>query len=394
MGLVQIGGFVTRCGQMVRCCAGFLLLTSGMFLASAGAQTGGRMKQVGIWDPVLGMVGFTITVPADWVVEGAILRSEICGRRQPEVVFRAQSKDGLYGVQSMPHFISFSSDMPGALAHSRLANCPKPENDLIETVGKIVAMSRGGAVVETAGPADDFFQNAMVQKDQQTRAKFAGFESRVSVGDRAEVKRMRVEYSLNGQDEAEWLELDRFIERVPGFGERMAVGTIQILDTRVVGMRAPKGQLARVEGQLRAIMRSQQPVAGWPQKQQAHQAEEEAMTEQQLNASAARSIAAVNESIRKLQAATVALAQHSEDVRAQTQEENRVRTGQALDWIDVMNGNQFYGDRASGETMTLPDTATKNYISNDGTTIFRTNAEIDERMLYGDWSRLEPLHHY
>src|SRR5260370_3158798 len=58
-------------------------------------------RTVSVPDPVLNIVAFTGSIPADWRLEGAVFRGRCFDA--PSLVFRAYSPDGLTVVQSMPN---------------------------------------------------------------------------------------------------------------------------------------------------------------------------------------------------------------------------------------------------------------------------------------------------
>ena len=74
-----------------------------------------KTKTVEVKDEALGIVAFTMEVPANWTFEGVMLRDGRCGLL-PTVAYRLSSPDGLAGVQVLPQFGSHWADDAGTLA--------------------------------------------------------------------------------------------------------------------------------------------------------------------------------------------------------------------------------------------------------------------------------------
>ena len=84
---------------------------------SAGSASGrpsdssGGTKVASITDPILNMKAYSITIPANWVFEGAVIRGTSC-IDGPFPVFRMSTPDGLVGIKQLPRMDWSWSDNP------------------------------------------------------------------------------------------------------------------------------------------------------------------------------------------------------------------------------------------------------------------------------------------
>src|ERR1039458_3002701 len=87
--------------------------------ASAGApsalpsDSSTRTKVVTINDPILNMTAFTLSIPANWIFQGAVLQGTGCVPG-PFAVFRMSSPDGLTGLKILPGLDWVFSENPKA----------------------------------------------------------------------------------------------------------------------------------------------------------------------------------------------------------------------------------------------------------------------------------------
>ncbi len=78
--------------------------------ASLPDDTGGT-KTASITDPILNMKAYSITLPSNWVFEGAVIRGTSCNDG-PFPVFRMSTPDGLVGIKQLPRLDWTWSDNP------------------------------------------------------------------------------------------------------------------------------------------------------------------------------------------------------------------------------------------------------------------------------------------
>ena len=69
-------------------------------IANASAPAGAT-KVVTITDPILNMTAYSLTIPADWNFDGAVIQGSTC-IGLPFAVVRATSPDGLTGIKTLP----------------------------------------------------------------------------------------------------------------------------------------------------------------------------------------------------------------------------------------------------------------------------------------------------
>jgi hypothetical protein len=84
-----------------------LISSVGLSLAAAAPTVSrapaaaGAVRNVTLHDPVLNMTAYTLTIPAKWDFESAVVQGSSC-LSNPFPVFRALSPDGLTGVKQLP----------------------------------------------------------------------------------------------------------------------------------------------------------------------------------------------------------------------------------------------------------------------------------------------------
>ena len=93
----------------------------GAKASSAGASAGApsalpsdsstRTKVVTINDPILNMTAFTLSIPANWIFQGAVIQGTGCVPG-PFAVFRMSSPDGLTGLKMLPRLDWVFSENP------------------------------------------------------------------------------------------------------------------------------------------------------------------------------------------------------------------------------------------------------------------------------------------
>jgi hypothetical protein len=91
-------------------------------LSSSGPAPQIAWTTVSVIYPLFKMPAFTVTIPADWSFEGAVLRGS-CGDDLPMMVYRASSPDGLTGVQTMPRGDWYYSQDPRTLQMAGVGAC-------------------------------------------------------------------------------------------------------------------------------------------------------------------------------------------------------------------------------------------------------------------------------
>lgn len=65
------------------------------------SDSSGGTKVASITDPILNMKAYSITIPANWLFEGAVIRGTSCNDG-PFPAFRMSTPDGLVGIKQLP----------------------------------------------------------------------------------------------------------------------------------------------------------------------------------------------------------------------------------------------------------------------------------------------------
>jgi hypothetical protein len=381
-----------------------LLLSSvaGMSHVRAQRTNFSETKTVEIRDPFFHITAFTVTVPANWKVEGTVLRGGGCGTEDPQFVLRAESADGLTGVQAMPKVFSFDAADPRVLqqtGHTFCAHLGQVNGIAVLTT---VAGARPGATIVSADPAsqDDIFQrNLRAAHDAVVRyadsvpggfpaAEMSGVESHLQVA-----------YPLNGHPEEEVFIAQAVLNQqiVPMLNGTSATrGRMNKTDIGLFSLRAPKGVLATEQDQLFAIIRSRRPTQEWQQTQQAYFQRGLAQAMRQANTMIQRNADWMHRQQQIFEQQSRATLDNTKRTMTDTQRQNEqnIRTGE--DQRDFLAGNQYFRNEETGERMTLSASDGQTYQRDDGngqSTILRTNDAYLEQQLPSDWYKLEPISH-
>ena len=111
-----------------------------------------RTKTVAVVDSVMNMPAFRVTVPKDWSLDGAVLRSE-CGDGVPFLTYRAYSPDKLSGIQLLPQADWYSAADSRAYQSAGVSPCHlHAPARAAEVAAKIATDLRAGAQVLENAP--------------------------------------------------------------------------------------------------------------------------------------------------------------------------------------------------------------------------------------------------
>lgn len=112
--------------------------------AGAGAPNPGSapsMKVFRIFDPVLGMDFFTITLPSNWMFQGGLVRQSSCSVLVSHY-FRASGPAGLYGIKMLPRFdwgwSNNAQYTPGPESNCLPYDRPIPAADFLQYMVKLL----------------------------------------------------------------------------------------------------------------------------------------------------------------------------------------------------------------------------------------------------------------
>jgi len=370
--------------------------------SGAAATDFGPLKQVQIFDPVFNMVAYTISIPASWNFEGAVLRGPGCQTGMIQPVFRAYSPDMQYGVQQIPTSDYFWSDDQSAMPKGPSCKLLQPMS--AEDYGKLILISiRPGAVVDSVEPSpNDATYQASLQKSNQMLAQQAA-----SVGNRNPVKVtgqnkwLHIHYDLNGHAEEEILgvaisvadEPTSVIVSRPGQVLQTAIKHVMASSPFVSGSRAPQGQM---QSHLAAFMAIGATFKANPD----FNAKYAAFMQDQTNKMIAASWAVTNSILAKGAAegaqrsanaqAFIANMQKQGDARnANFAAQMAAKDAHTKDVTDYILDQQLYVNPTTGQTQTQSNQYNHTY--SNGTSTVQTNSATPPAT--GNWTELQPIHH-
>lgn len=373
---------------------------------SASAPTPGRSSPAGVtdpakvsWttvavaDPIFKMDAFTVTLPADWSFEGAVLRGS-CGSGAM-YVYRASSPDGLTGVQAMPAVDWYYAQDPRAITMTGGSTCNlhapvAATKQAAEIAAQVRPNPQLDPVQTMPQPKIDQFVLDTNQKFAQQAATF-GQPADKGGHLSAETARIHLRYDYQGHPEEEWLQVQTMIwdlgVSVMGTGRYGIIkpewARSQHTQTYVGGLRAPQGKLESSKALLEQIQSSVKLVPEYDQAMQA-------FMQQQFNAAQARSNAVFQQIMKNGRDSEDRLIQQHNDYmnwqnqrrdaqNQQFQQDMARKDGQTKNYIDYIYNQQYYQNPETGQTVTLKNVpgATTPYGSTPS----------------GGWVQLQPISH-
>jgi len=226
-----------------------------------------RMKKVAIVDEhgfERPMPAMSLLIPADWQFQGSVQYNQntACHPDMIHLTFRATSPDGRSAIEMFPdHHWQWSGDPQMVrmlqVSSQQMAQYGRKSCDLMAPMDAteylkrfVVPGVRRGARVVGVEPMTEMAQQLQQQarKDENVAA-VQGIRAQV----RADVARVRLEYSADGQAVEEWLTAETVIAGMagPSFNMRTGrMGQAMYYDCGgylVTAMRAPQGQLQPME---------------------------------------------------------------------------------------------------------------------------------------------------
>ena len=354
----------------------------------------GQKRTVAVADPMFGMPAYTVTIPADWMFEGAMLPGS-CGNDLPTIAFRAHSADKLTGVQVMPRVDWFSAADTRAYQMAGLNPCNLHAPAHAADVASAIAISlRPGAQIATTAALPPNLLNPYLKRLEDANGNLKAASASTpgyvthATGD---MQRVRLRYDLEGHPEEEWINLSVTVWDQPvtvintGRGGIVQPGIARLMHTIIgaAGMRAPAGKLDATEGSLQEILLSIKMV---PEYEQAF-----ADFQQKKLQNVLASIRKMGADIRAQGARDFATLQAQNDQfhawQQQSRETNRQnferdmqrKDGAAKDFLDYVKDQTYYVNPATGATVTIQDQL--------GVTGYVTQNS------WGNWTQLVPIHH-
>lgn len=373
--------------------------------ARAGWLGGGATKDVQIMDPNFQMVAYTLTIPADWNFQGAVMTGPGCDVDQSIVAYRAWSDDLRYGVQRMPTVAWFTVQDERTVLGTR---CKKMGPMGAEAYGRtVLPILRPGASVLAVTTAPQ--AASMIESNKQMEAQLAANADRLHLPHphyESDAKQLRIQYLLGKEPEEEFLQVMEQISETPQSTIVSRPGQVlktQWMTTRkteawIVAERAPKGQLDAATPRLEAIRSSLRANPEWLKK----------VTEwmqDRTNASIRTSWAITNASLKAGQQQHDAMMERGREFNARMQADGERRnadfaaqqdakTRHTADVVDHILDQQYYVNPSTGRTSTISTTYTNNWENGGGDKVLTNLQGYDPNgLVQGNWTQLQPIKH-
>jgi hypothetical protein len=341
--------------------------------ASTPDKARAAMKTVEVFDPVLGQHAYSVTIPADWVLDGSVVRAHFGA----SFVFRASSRDGLTGLQSLPNYNWVSSTDPGMDRFYQGVRVMRMQPMHAAEFMKryVLPEARPGAKVVVENEAMPDF-GEIRKADENQNAQFAAMAAKTGARPNhvtSEGARVRIQYDFNGHPVEESVVLVTSVTEMPA-----PHGMTYLSQGLVRGARAPRGKLDEVNGVLNAIGRSVTADPRWVQAQDQFVLQN-AQAQQ-------RAIVARAGAYRR---ANQAVFERSMNNTARM-EADRHRGAQAT--ADHMGDVQGMVDPATGRTGKVSNQFVNSYVDQDGNVVHTNSATYNPNAeLPGNWTQLQPL---
>jgi hypothetical protein len=339
-------------------------------------------------DPLFHLPAYTARMPADWKFEGAVVRTA-CEGAMP--VFRAESPDGLTGVQLMPrvHW-TFTTDEQAKQFANKACQFHAPVSAIEQAPG-IAASARPGCEAARAEPFTvPGMAEAIAANNQAFARQAAGFGQAAAAtrqsGDAASV---RVRYNYQGHATEELMTVMVMVIDAPvpvaGTGPfgiiQPRTARSQQTDTTVRAVRAPAGMLDAAMPVLSQVV-----VQMIPEYNEAVTA----FNNQQFQRMMAQNDASFRNILRNGEIAHQNLmARHQSYMHWQNQAHENQRQRFACDmarkdanaknFIDYISDQTYYLNPETGATVTV-----RNVPGASG---------VVARSAYGGWVQLRPIWH-
>ncbi|MEP6691243.1 MAG: hypothetical protein ABJD07_08795 [Gemmatimonadaceae bacterium] len=240
---------------------GAVLLLAGS-AAGFGPGTATEMKSVEVIDPLFNRVAFRVTIPADWVFDGTVLREG----SWPMFAFRASSPDRLSGLQLLPMYrwVSTNDSTERQRLESERATIMPYITAADFVTRHLLADARPGATV--IGPEAVVDAQALTIADYAKNRAYDVQMTTTRRHQRTDAARFRIAYEIDGHpvDEA-------IIAIKTSTSERrgMEPKSVERTTVTVTAARAPRGALDSTMSRLVAVSKSISIDTAWMARQYA-----------------------------------------------------------------------------------------------------------------------------
>lgn len=371
----------------------------------AAAGLGGATKEVQIVDPYFNMVAYTMTIPAAWNFQGAVMTGPGCDMDQSMVAYRVWSDDLRYGVQRMPIVAWYTVQDPRTMLGPK---CKKmPALTATDYGNKVIPTLRPGAQIVSVNTAPQ--AAGLVESNKQMEAVLAANADRLRQPHprfSSDAQQFRVQYAMGKDPEEEFLQVMEQVSEMPA--STMVSRPGQVLRTQwtmtrkteawIVAERAPKGQLDAAARQLEVIRMSLKENPEWDKKigewirdrGNAQIRQSWAITNASLKASAQQHDAlmargqAFNDNMR-----AQGDRRNAEFARAQD-----AKSRHTADEVDHILDQQYYVNPSNGQKSTISTTYSNNWQNGAGEQVLTNIQGYDPNgQVQGNWTQLQPIKH-
>jgi len=296
-----------------------------------------KTKTVEVKDEALGIVAFTMEVPANWTFEGVMLRDGRCGLL-PTVAYRLSSPDGLAGVQVLPQFGSHWADDAGTLAIYRKTHCKTME--VLSPADYLTYLAPALRPEPTIGPISPTIDAAQIDAmiaSYNTRSRQAGLPGTETGGG----VHALLTYQFHGEAIEENLRVVVVTSDQPFGGHHLWQTVVD-----VIGTRAPKGQLETVGKAVGPLVAKAAYTQEWMARMQKQIADDGARGMAQIKAQGAATAAMLKRNHEAYMASTKA--QYAKANAAERARQDAVHRG-ARAWTLYAGDEQLVKNPQTGQ---------------------------------------------
>jgi hypothetical protein len=357
-----------------------------------------RMKKVAVIDEhgfERPMQALTLLVPTDWQFQGSVQYNQntACHPDIVHLAFRATSPDGRFAIEMFPdHHWQWSGDPQMVrmlqMSAQQTARLGRKSCDLMAPMSAaeylkryVVPGVRRGASIVGAEPMTEMAQQLQQQaREEENAAARQGIRGQV----RADVARVRLEYSAGGQAVEEWLTAETVVAGMAGPSFNMQTGRAgqaMYYDCGgylVTAMRAPQGQLQSMEKFFLTVLSTIHVDPAWESRVAGVMA--------QMNADDSRA------AMQRSQIATQYAQDTSRMMNQGYQSRSKMQDSAFHQWDQAIRGVQTFRNPNTGDTIELSNEYAHAW-AGAGDQYILSNSEFfnPNVALEGNWTRLDPV---
>ena len=402
------------------CCATLLGVVLCPCVTSAQARSSsGGMKQVQVVDPQFNMVAFTLTIPANWSFEGAVLTGPGCDGDTSTFAYRAWSDDLSYGIQRTPQLAWYTPQDPRTPIGPK---CKKMRALAAGEYGALIAptLRPGSRVVNESEAPEAEAVARVTQNLEQAMAQSAGQMGMQRPHFSSDAKRLRLEYTMGNQPEEEFMDVMEQVGDTASptvtsqSGQALRYQNMMTKKTLawVITERAPQGRLDAMAGQLDAIRTSlkinpdwDNRVAQWMKDRGAQRDRQSwQMTQSTLQLGQQQHNALMNQHQADMNSIAAQGQQRKDQFdtqqagkaenNSQFQARMNAKSAHISDVTDFVLDQQYYVNPVNGNRSTISTTYSNNWQSGSGQQVLSNIKGYDPNGdVPGNWTQLQPILH-